>query len=355
MKKRFKKKKIIFNFLLFFSLFLIYTNFIFIENFLLDLSDKKIIFGSKEIGVQDLQVYFCPKDDCYFEFINYLNLAESEINCALFELDEINLSKKFIEKSNQKIDISILIDGNYADEEGFRLLQNTNIKLFTDDKRSKLMHNKFCIIDERYVLTGSTNPTENGFYYNNNNLVIFESENLAKNYKNEFNQLSKGNFGKNKVSTIEFNDVFLESDNNKYLLNSYFCPQDNCLYEVLNILNNSRREILFANFVLTNNLIENLLLEKKSQGVNVTGIIEKRMINVKGSNVDFLNQSFPIYTDINSKTMHHKVFVVDNKYVITGSMNPSNNGAFYNDENLLIIESEFIANKYKEEIISLIR
>jgi phosphatidylserine/phosphatidylglycerophosphate/cardiolipin synthase-like enzyme len=35
--------------------------------------------------------------------------------------------------------------------------------------------------------------------------------------------------------------------------------------------------------------------------------------------------------------MHHKFFVVDELYLITGSMNPSASGTNGNDENLIII------------------
>lgn len=47
--------------------------------------------------------------------------------------------------------------------------------------------------------------------------------------------------------------------------------------------------------------------------------------------------------------MHHKVFIIDEKTVITGSFNPSNNGDKGNDENILIIGSEEIAGMFEEE------
>ena len=47
--------------------------------------------------------------------------------------------------------------------------------------------------------------------------------------------------------------------------------------------------------------------------------------------------------------MHHKVFIIDNRTVITGSFNPTKNGDTRNDENILIIHDEKIAGKYLEE------
>src|SRR5436190_15225003 len=47
--------------------------------------------------------------------------------------------------------------------------------------------------------------------------------------------------------------------------------------------------------------------------------------------------------------LHHKVIIVDNSQVMTGSFNLSNNAAKSNDENLLIIGSAEVASKYETE------
>jgi phosphatidylserine/phosphatidylglycerophosphate/cardiolipin synthase-like enzyme len=79
------------------------------------------------------------------------------------------------------------------------------------------------------------------------------------------------------------------------------------------------------------------------------------MFNSKGSRAKELEKIFPLIRDNNPKTMHHKFFVVDSRYVVTGSMNPSSSGVNYNDEFLVIIDSEEIALQYREEFLSLIK
>ncbi|NQU78507.1 hypothetical protein HQ545_01935 [Candidatus Woesearchaeota archaeon] len=49
--------------------------------------------------------------------------------------------------------------------------------------------------------------------------------------------------------------------------------------------------------------------------------------------------------------MHHKVLIIDNKTVVTGSFNPSKNGDEKNDENLIIIHDSDVAEKYAEEFL----
>ena len=53
--------------------------------------------------------------------------------------------------------------------------------------------------------------------------------------------------------------------------------------------------------------------------------------------------------DTNSANMHHKVFIIDDELVITGSMNPSKNGDFRNDENIIILHNPDLAQKYLDE------
>jgi phosphatidylserine/phosphatidylglycerophosphate/cardiolipin synthase-like enzyme len=60
-------------------------------------------------------------------------------------------------------------------------------------------------------------------------------------------------------------------------------------------------------------------------------------------------QGAELKKDNNSYSMHHKIFIIDNKTVITGSFNPSANADINNDENILIIHDKKIAKKYLEE------
>jgi phosphatidylserine/phosphatidylglycerophosphate/cardiolipin synthase-like enzyme len=47
--------------------------------------------------------------------------------------------------------------------------------------------------------------------------------------------------------------------------------------------------------------------------------------------------------------LHHKVIVIDEMVVVTGSLNFSNNAADSNDENILILADAGVARLYLEE------
>lgn len=64
------------------------------------------------------------------------------------------------------------------------------------------MHNKFCIIDDHITLTGSYNWTASADLKNDENLLIIESKEIARIYKEQFNKFWNGTF----IDTCEYKD-----------------------------------------------------------------------------------------------------------------------------------------------------
>lgn len=309
-------------------------------------SENKIV---QELSNENLELYFCPQQNCHKQFYDELNSAETTINCALHEFDDLNMSNLLSKKQNEGIKVNLIIEENYLDEHGLDpIKENKNIN-FKTDSGSKLMHHKFCVIDDKTTITGSMNPTPNGFFKNNNNLIIIHSSQLAKNYNQEFTENLLQNKFQKKKTNFDFPKLNLTTPNESFLIDVEMCPSKQCLSKTLNILNKSKSEILFANFVLTENQIEKLLVDKSNNNITVKGVVENRLKNVRGTMIQELNESFPISIDKNKNTMHHKFFVVDETYVITGSMNPSASGTNGNDENLIIIENKALALEFKQE------
>jgi phosphatidylserine/phosphatidylglycerophosphate/cardiolipin synthase-like enzyme len=57
----------------------------------------------------------------------------------------------------------------------------------------------------------------------------------------------------------------------------------------------------------------------------------------------------PVRQDGNKGFLHHKVIIVDERYVVTGSLNFSTRAETTNDENVIIIDNPDIARLYIEE------
>ena len=306
--------------------------------FLYDKIDFNNIAGSSinEYYVQDygnIEVHFCPQDDCEKELVNLLDSAKESINCALFEIRLESVKKKLLEKS-QKIIVKVITDNLN--------LEDFNQSFVKTDTWG-LMHHKFCVVDNVKLSTGSMNPTDNGAYKNDNHLLIINSKIISQNYQDEFEEMWNGTYKKgNKVRNpkINLNDLKIKN---------YFCPEDNCLERIKDELKNAKSEIYFMTFSFTHPSIANILLLKNLDKVMVKGVMEARQVT-KHSQFKRLNDSgIKVVKDKNKGNMHHKVFIIDNQTVITGSMNPTRGGNEKNDENVMIIRDKDVAELFLDE------
>ena len=279
----------------------------------------------------DTEVYFCPRDNCRQMFFNEI-YAANDVNCAIYDLDLAEIIT-LLKVKNAKL---------VFDHETSNRTELIKIGAVLDSKNTQ-MHNKFCILDNKTVITGSMNPTLRDTGLNNNNLLILHSESIAKTYMEEFYELHNATFsGGKRTKQSEF---YL--NNEKILI--YFCPEDWCVNKILDAMAPAAKSIYFMTFSFTHDKIGDMLIDKHNQGLIVKGVMEKTQNNAF-SEYERLNKSgVDVMWDKNKGNMHHKVFVVDESIVITGSINPSINGDTKNDENLLIIESPRLAKMYIEE------
>jgi phosphatidylserine/phosphatidylglycerophosphate/cardiolipin synthase-like enzyme len=277
----------------------------------------------EETGTID--VYFCQQDNCQSVFFAYVENATT-IDCAFYDMDEEVLDKLAKKDVRIVLEKDNKMDGN----------------IIYDD-RSAYMHNKFCIFDHSIVMTGSMNPTSNGFEKNDNNLVFIESQSLVANYEAEFESFVRGDFGGD--NEVEYPNILF----NGHVVENYFCPEDYCEKRIVDVLHLANESIYFMQFSFTSDVIGDLLLAKSLDGVGIKGIFEKQQnsqwskyqkLSDAGLNVSFAETP---------GKMHHKVFIVDEKIVIFGSMNPSKNGDVNNDENVLIVHDEGVAEMFLEE------
>jgi phosphatidylserine/phosphatidylglycerophosphate/cardiolipin synthase-like enzyme len=84
--------------------------------------------------------------------------------------------------------------------------------------------------------------------------------------------------------------------------------------------------------------------------VDVAGVFEKTGSETEASELKTLMcRKIPVRQDGNPSFLHDKVIVVDERIVITGSLNFSTNAEESNDENVIIIDNAEIARLYMQE------
>lgn len=207
------------------------------------------------------------------------------------------------------------------------------------------MHNKFFIFDKNKIITGSMNFSKTGFSgFNSNCIVFINSLEIAQIYQEEFNQMLSGKFHQDK-DIVKHKTVKLNSTK----ITPLFSPKDKIITNtIIPIINNAKKYIYIPAFIITHDEFSNALINAKKRGVDVKIIIDATNTNASRSKIkNFRQAKIPTKIENYAGKMHSKSIIVDDKYIITGSMNFSKSGEDKNDENVLIIEDQRLANYYR--------
>ncbi len=324
MKVKQKLLTFILTFIIVFTIWFIYQNFAGIANFSVVKSETPAEEGAP------IQIYFCPRDDCKGKLIALIENSEN-VDCALYDLT-ISEVKDALKSKNYRL---------VVDKDNAKYVKDMNYK--TNKFSDGLMHNKFCVFDNSTVFTGSFNPTSRQNSFDANNILVINSKYLAENYLAEFEELWAGKFAGGepvKYPQLIYNNETIEN---------YFCPEDACTEHLLAALAAASAEIKFMTFSFTDDAIGNLLLEKAKNNISISGVFDKSQAGSEFSEFHRLNGTADVRRDNTTGLLHHKVFIIDRKIVATGSFNPSKNADTRNDENLIIIHSPAVAERYLGE------
>ncbi len=286
------------------------------------------------------------------EIIKKIDAAQESIHIASFEFDLTPVANALIHAHERGVDVRWVTDDEHgleSDEEPghgqFEMLEDEGIEI-RDDDRGALMHNKFWIFDRQTVWTGSTNITENGIFKQDNNVIVIHSPALAEIYEREFDEMWNGEFGPRSTSTIEDQSVVVDGTE----IHVLFSAEDEVMDYILPYLANAQSSIRFMAFSFTYDNMEDVITDRFENGVDVAGVFEKTGSSTEYSELgDMYCSKMKVRRDGNGSFLHHKVVIVDERIVITGSLNFSDNANDSNDENVIIVDNAEIAALYLEE------
>jgi phosphatidylserine/phosphatidylglycerophosphate/cardiolipin synthase-like enzyme len=289
------------------------------------------------------------------KLIGYIDAAQTSIDLAAFETNLTPVAEALIRAHERGVVVRWITDdenGRDADgEEGrgqFALLEAAGIEV-RDDLRSAFMHNKFILIDGQLLWTGSMNLTTNDVFRNNNNVVVLLSPAAVAVYAREFEEMWNGQFGPRSPSNVNGQTVMTAAG---LPITIRFAPEDEPFDSLIQLVSLANESIRFMAFSFTEDELGAMMRQRAAEGVIVQGIFETRASETQYSEMPAMFcEGLEVRQDGNPGTFHHKVVIIDDFVVITGSMNFSDNAADSNDENVIAIADPAIGRLYREEFI----
>lgn len=304
-----------------------------------------ININNLKLTVTDLTAKLKPDRSCTNELckeiLSNINNSRKTIDIAIYgysSVPEIENAIKNAMKRGVKIRLIYDSDSNgeniYPDTQKFVSLIPDNVSDKNSRDSNKIMHNKFYIFDGEIVITGSANLSHTDMSgFNSNNIIVINSKEIASLYEKEFNQMYEGKFHTDKSSV---------GDGIYKNIEVYFSPQDKPLTRgIIPKIKSATKYIYIPSFFITDNTFIEELINAKKRGVDVKVITDALSASNKYSKHELLRKSgIPVKTENYAGKMHTKTVIIDDTYVILGSMNFTYSGNNKNDENVIVLNNK---------------
>jgi len=136
------------------------------------------------------EVYFSLYDNPQKEIIKNINQAESFINIAMYIFTDREIALPLIKAQERGVKVRLYLDKDQVEYQysQSRFLVQKGIKTRISSNKY-IMHNKFAIIDNRILLTGSYNWTFSANNRNDENLMVIDDQEIIEIFQNQFENL----------------------------------------------------------------------------------------------------------------------------------------------------------------------
>ena len=316
-----------------------------------------------------VNAYFSPTEDTRGVVTRQLDTARNKLRVAMFSIGDASISRKLMAMRQAGIDIHILWDKTQsesgASDDNYRVLEDAGIRLtkigFDGGAAFASMHDKFAVLDDARVMTGSHNWSLTGFTQNYEHLLTLEGAPYAALYNTAWQAIAAGRSASTPyVPDAGFNVQFGAADRPSEL--------------VLRRIQQARRSIYVAMFDLSYVPLVEALIAARARGVRVVLVMDRNM--AVDTSLDEVLECGGRYVDggavctdggLGSPVvranagggsfvkMHQKYSVYDEEWVIAGSYNWTNLATFYNHENVVELRSPRMAQRFLGNFLDLLR
>jgi len=312
--------------------------------------------------------------------IETIDTATATIDFAIMGFNRMELVLALERACDRGVKVRMVGDAGHLYNDGYKLFRNRHIPMVVGNL-NHIMHNKFMVVDGRFVIGGTANWTDTDLRHNVNNFFTIDSPAIAADFTAEFEQMFAGVFGHNKV----------EIDNGRFyqvgdtLVEVWFAPNEDAMGRILELVDAAQDTVRFTIFAFTKDNLGSSYIRKQEEfdryneanGLtdaspfeqkSIMGMIDKSQLHSNGQYHEvyrMLGAGIPLRMDANDNSkqpgdyqagggrLHSKTMVLDadgeDPIVITGSFNWSASATQSNDEFLMVMKGGRIARAYAEE------
>lgn len=306
--------------------------------------------------------------------------AQNTIDMAVMGFNRVELVEELVAAWDRGVTIRMVGDAAHVNNYGYERFRERHIPLVAGNM-PHIMHDKYMVVDGRFVFGGTANWTDSDLRQNSNNFFLLDSPPVAADFTADFEQMFNGVFGNNKVE-VKNERVYQVGDTT---VEVWFAPQEDAMGRILELVDGAQESIRFTIFAFTKDSLGSALLLKQrefdalnaSEGLthdtpfrerrSVAGVIDQSQLHSNGQYHEVYrllgggadlrmdgndNSELPGDYQAGGGRLHSKTMVIDadgdNPVVITGSFNWSASATQSNDEYLLVFRGKRVADLFDD-------
>jgi phosphatidylserine/phosphatidylglycerophosphate/cardiolipin synthase-like enzyme len=306
------------------------------------------------------------------EIVTLIAGATTSLDIALYSLNINQILDAIVDAHDRGVAVRFIYDADH-DQGEVAQIANAGVTVIDNSYGSNglngIQHNKFLVVD-----AADTNPANdrvwmggmnfidtsgNGIYAKDNAMIIADQA-VARAYTLEFNEMWGSAGMTPNPATSRFGEFKTNNTPHYFRVGGrpvevWFSPGDFVAQQMRNLIATADHSLYFNILAFTNNDINYAMRDRhEDAGVVVRGNFDD-MGDEFSEWLDMLGWGADLHTDAGPGILHSKYLLVDsdhgdsNPAVWTGSYNWSSAAENFNDENVVVIHDELIANQYLQE------
>lgn len=312
--------------------------------------------------------------------VELIDSAQSSLDFAVMGFSHDEVVDAMQRAYDRGIPVRMVGDAGHLYNAGYQMMLDRHIPMVVGND-AHIMHDKFMVVDGRFVLFSTANWTPTDLVHNSNNFAMIDSPEVAADFTAEFEQMFAGRFGHTKIE-IDNGRQYQIGDTT---MEVWFSPNEDALGRIQELIDASTESIRFTIFAFTKDQIGSAFIRAQErydeadaaagislnlpydQRRSVAGVIDQSQLH---SNQQYhevyrlLSAGIPLRMDGNDSSrqpgdyqagggrLHSKTMVIDaygeNPLVITGSFNWSSSATQSNDEFMVVMHGKRIAQVYDQ-------
>lgn len=275
-------------------------------------------------------------------FRKSIQRAERSIDLIIYHLSDPHLIDAINKKAEEGLEISIYTEASEARNIKRKLSPAVHL---TARHAKKLMHQKILIVDDHEIWIGSANMTPESLKVHGNLVLGMENPLLVQSLKERL-------FTGKGYDSREFPLTFLIQEQ-KLALWILPSTEETTLQQLIDLIEQAKQSIRVAMFTFTHSKLVAALVAAKARGVDVQVVVDGS--SSRGASAKACEKLALEGVDLKFSNgiglLHHKMMVIDEEILVTGSTNWTLSAFQDNDDIFLALSP--LTSKQRQQLRSL--